>query len=295
MNITVIGAGAIGGHIAAKLAAAGESVERRGARRAPEGDPRTRAQAQGGRRGDRRARRGDRPHRRGRRRRTSSCSGSRRISSRRSPPRSPRSSRPRRWSDDAERHSVVVFLQARRPARGRSARERRSRRRDRRAICRSTPSSPPSSIRRRRSRAPASSGISRAIACRSPKSTAQKTERIAALVRALHARRASSRRSLSDVRTEIWMKLWGNLTFNPISALTHATLEDICRFPPTRALAAAMMREAQTVGEAFGIRFRLRDRQAHRRRRERSARTRPRCCRTSSTAARSRSTRCSAR
>jgi 2-dehydropantoate 2-reductase len=62
---------------------------------------------------------------------------------------------------------------------------------------------------------------------------------------------------LSDVRTEIWMKLWGNLTFNPISALSRATLEDICRFPPTRGLAAAMMREAQTVGEAFGIRFRL--------------------------------------
>ena len=42
-----------------------------------------------------------------------------------------------------------------------------------------------------------------------------------------------------------------------MSALSHATLEDICHFAPTRALAAAMMREAQTVGEAFGIRFRL--------------------------------------
>jgi 2-dehydropantoate 2-reductase len=62
---------------------------------------------------------------------------------------------------------------------------------------------------------------------------------------------------ISDVRAEIWMKLWGNLAFNPISALTLATLEDICRFAPTRALASAMMREAQTVGEAFGIRFRI--------------------------------------
>ena len=53
------------------------------------------------------------------------------------------------------------------------------------------------------------------------------------------------------------MKLWGNLAFNPISALSRATLEDICRFPPTRALAAAMMREGQAVGEAFGIRFRI--------------------------------------
>jgi 2-dehydropantoate 2-reductase len=62
---------------------------------------------------------------------------------------------------------------------------------------------------------------------------------------------------VSDVRSEIWTKLWGNLSFNPISALTHATLEDICRFGATRALAAAMMVEAQAVGEALGIRFRI--------------------------------------
>jgi len=62
---------------------------------------------------------------------------------------------------------------------------------------------------------------------------------------------------VSDVRAEIWLKLWGNLSFNPISALTHATLEDICRFAPARALAAEMMREAQSVGEALGVRFRL--------------------------------------
>ena len=59
------------------------------------------------------------------------------------------------------------------------------------------------------------------------------------------------------MRSDIWTKLWGNLAFNPISALTRATLEDICRFAPTRALAAEMMREAQTVGEAFGVRFRI--------------------------------------
>jgi 2-dehydropantoate 2-reductase len=62
---------------------------------------------------------------------------------------------------------------------------------------------------------------------------------------------------VSDVRSEIWTKLWGNLSFNPISALTHATLEDICRYPPTREAAARMMREAQSVGEALGIRFRI--------------------------------------
>jgi len=62
---------------------------------------------------------------------------------------------------------------------------------------------------------------------------------------------------VSDVRAEIWTKLWGNMSFNPISALTHATLEDLCRYPLTRALAAELMREAQKVGEALGIRFRI--------------------------------------
>lgn len=53
----------------------------------------------------------------------------------------------------------------------------------------------------------------------------------------------------------IWVKLWGNVSFNPISALTHATLEDTCSFPPTRALVSAMMVEAQAVGERLGVRF----------------------------------------
>jgi 2-dehydropantoate 2-reductase len=60
-----------------------------------------------------------------------------------------------------------------------------------------------------------------------------------------------------DIRGEIWVKLWGNLTFNPLSALTHATLEDICRFGPTRELAARMMREAQAVGEKLGVEFKI--------------------------------------
>lgn len=60
-----------------------------------------------------------------------------------------------------------------------------------------------------------------------------------------------------DIRSELWVKLWGNLSFNPISALTHATLEDICRFPASRALAAGMMTEAQAVAEALGVRFRI--------------------------------------
>jgi 2-dehydropantoate 2-reductase len=60
-----------------------------------------------------------------------------------------------------------------------------------------------------------------------------------------------------DIRSEIWVKLWGNLSLNPISALTHATLEEICRFPLSRALVAAMMAEAQAVGEKLGVQFRI--------------------------------------
>ena len=83
-----------------------------------------------------------------------------------------------------------------------------------------------------------------------------KSERVATLSQVLSNAGFKSP-VVADVRAEIWTKLWGNLAFNPISALSHATLEDICRFAPTRALAVAMMREAQTVGEAFGIRFRI--------------------------------------
>jgi 2-dehydropantoate 2-reductase len=60
-----------------------------------------------------------------------------------------------------------------------------------------------------------------------------------------------------DIRSELWVKLWGNLSFNPISALTHATLEEICSYPPSRDLAAAMMREAQAVAQALGVVFKI--------------------------------------
>jgi 2-dehydropantoate 2-reductase len=62
---------------------------------------------------------------------------------------------------------------------------------------------------------------------------------------------------LPDIRSEIWLKLWGNLSFNPISALTHATLSRICRFSPARALVQDMMAEAQLIAEALGARFRV--------------------------------------
>ncbi|MEP7299800.1 MAG: 2-dehydropantoate 2-reductase [Burkholderiales bacterium] len=62
---------------------------------------------------------------------------------------------------------------------------------------------------------------------------------------------------LDNIRAEIWLKLWGNLTFNPISSLAHATLEAICQYPLTRELAASMMREAQAVAHKLGIEFRV--------------------------------------
>lgn len=62
---------------------------------------------------------------------------------------------------------------------------------------------------------------------------------------------------LDNIRAEMWLKLWGNLTFNPISALSHSTLQDICQFPLTRELAAAMMTEAQTIANKLGITFRV--------------------------------------
>jgi 2-dehydropantoate 2-reductase len=84
----------------------------------------------------------------------------------------------------------------------------------------------------------------------------ERSERIDALSQAMM--RAGFKAPVSrDIRSELWIKLWGNLSFNPISALTHATLEQICRFGPTRALAASMMREAQTVAEKLGVRFKI--------------------------------------
>jgi 2-dehydropantoate 2-reductase len=62
---------------------------------------------------------------------------------------------------------------------------------------------------------------------------------------------------LDEIRAEIWLKLWGNLTFNPISALTGATLVDICEDAGTRQLAVEMMTEAQSVAAAFGVTMRV--------------------------------------
>jgi 2-dehydropantoate 2-reductase len=80
------------------------------------------------------------------------------------------------------------------------------------------------------------------------------TERLRGLVQLL--RRAGFKvRPSADIRAELWVKLWGNSTFNPISALTQATLVDMLQFAPTRALAKAMMEEVQIIGEKLGVRF----------------------------------------
>ena len=62
---------------------------------------------------------------------------------------------------------------------------------------------------------------------------------------------------MPNIRDELWLKLWGNLCFNPISALTHGTLEMIAGNPATRAVAKSMMLEAQAIGEKLGVGFRV--------------------------------------
>ena len=59
------------------------------------------------------------------------------------------------------------------------------------------------------------------------------------------------------IRDELWVKLWGNMAFNPISALTTATLDVLTGDPGTRSVARAMMLEGQAVAEALGVRFAL--------------------------------------
>ncbi len=57
------------------------------------------------------------------------------------------------------------------------------------------------------------------------------------------------------IREEMWVKLWGNMAFNPLSALTGATLDVLLADPDTRAACRAMMLEGQAVAEGLGIRF----------------------------------------
>ncbi|HYH20433.1 MAG TPA: 2-dehydropantoate 2-reductase [Azospirillum sp.] len=82
------------------------------------------------------------------------------------------------------------------------------------------------------------------------------SERVTALSRVMEA--GGLKAPVRDrVRDEIWLKLWGNLCFNPISALTHATLDVIASDPETRAVAKAMMLEAKEIGDRLGVHFRV--------------------------------------
>ena len=83
-----------------------------------------------------------------------------------------------------------------------------------------------------------------------------RSERVTALAQALTAAGFTSR-VLTDIRSHLWVKALGNLAMNPISALTGATLVEICQCPATRQLAAQMMGEAAEVAEKLGLRLRI--------------------------------------
>jgi 2-dehydropantoate 2-reductase len=81
----------------------------------------------------------------------------------------------------------------------------------------------------------------------------EKTDRVKALASAFIS--AGLRAPVRLIRDEIWVKLWGNLSFNPISALTLETLDTVATDVGTRAVAKAMMLEAKAIGDELGVRF----------------------------------------
>ena len=83
-----------------------------------------------------------------------------------------------------------------------------------------------------------------------------RTDRATAIAAALTEAGFRSR-VLTDIRAHIWVKAWGNLAFNPISALTGATLAEICGNVHTRSLAAEMMTEAGVIADRLGIKTRI--------------------------------------
>jgi 2-dehydropantoate 2-reductase len=83
----------------------------------------------------------------------------------------------------------------------------------------------------------------------------RETERAKMISEAL-SRAGLKSRVITDIRAEIWLKGWGSVSFNPVSALTGATMATICRFPETRRLATAMMVETQSIASKLGITFR---------------------------------------
>lgn len=86
--------------------------------------------------------------------------------------------------------------------------------------------------------------------------TRKETDRIKALASAFEASGLKCK-IYPEIRNDIWLKLWGNLCFNPISALTHATLDVVATDPGTRAVARKMMEEAETIARRIGVHFRV--------------------------------------
>ncbi len=84
----------------------------------------------------------------------------------------------------------------------------------------------------------------------------ERTDRVNAIAAAFSAAGFKSR-VLTDIRSHLWIKAWGNLAFNPISALTRATLAEICADPATRSLAATVMQESADIAAKLGLRLRL--------------------------------------
>lgn len=86
--------------------------------------------------------------------------------------------------------------------------------------------------------------------------TRQETPRIKKLAEAFEAAGLKPK-IYPEIRNDIWLKLWGNLCFNPISALTHATLDVVATDPGTRAVARKMMEEAEIIARRIGAHFRV--------------------------------------
>ncbi|HEX9301184.1 MAG TPA: 2-dehydropantoate 2-reductase [Casimicrobiaceae bacterium] len=84
----------------------------------------------------------------------------------------------------------------------------------------------------------------------------QRTERIVRLQAMLEAGGLEAP-IRDDIRDEIWLKLWGNLCFNPVSALTHATVDVIATDPGTLAVCRSMMTEAAAIAERLSVQLRV--------------------------------------
>jgi len=80
-------------------------------------------------------------------------------------------------------------------------------------------------------------------------------ERTETLVRIFESAGFKSR-AIPDIRAELWLKAWGALSINPISALTGGRMDEICSHALTRTLVATMMKEAEGIARCLGISFR---------------------------------------